>query len=122
MPTEQEKHRAVLASRGRVTMFSPPLSSPRGNNVHVPPSKTAPTKPENPTGRTGLHTGQPYHGQSLEAASILSHPRLQQVTGLHPRKVSWWKGAHPPRDELARLQWVMNLPDTYPVKRPKGNF
>ncbi|KAI1481427.1 hypothetical protein F4774DRAFT_50348 [Daldinia eschscholtzii] len=126
MPTEQEKRRAALASRGRVPMFPPPPSSPRGNGKSASPSKTASksmsTTRESLSGRTGSAPGQPQHAQPLEAASILSHPRLQQVTGLHPRKLAWWKGVHPPRDELERLQWVMSLPDAYPVKRPKGNF
>ncbi|KAK6955672.1 hypothetical protein Daesc_003315 [Daldinia eschscholtzii] len=127
MPTEQEKRRAALASKGLIPMFPPPPpSSSRGNGVRASPSKTAsksmPTTRESSAGRTGSPAGQPQYGQPLEAASILSHPRLQQVTGLHPRKLAWWKGVHPPRDELERLQWVMSLPDAYPVKRPKGNF
>ncbi|KAI1471691.1 uncharacterized protein F4812DRAFT_188709 [Daldinia caldariorum] len=126
MPTEQEKRRAALASRGRVPMFPPPPASPRGNGAQASPStsasKTTPKTSETRSGRTGSPTGQLQHGQPLEAASILSHPRLQQVTGLHPRKLGWWKGVHPPRDELERLKWVMSLPDTYPIKRPKGNF
>ncbi|KAI1506757.1 hypothetical protein F5X99DRAFT_404115 [Biscogniauxia marginata] len=61
-------------------------------------------------------------GPALTAKDILSHPRLQQATGMLPRKLRWWQGVEPPRDELVRLAWVMSLPDTYPRKKPKGNF
>ncbi|KAI1802351.1 hypothetical protein F4811DRAFT_405344 [Daldinia bambusicola] len=126
MLTEQEKRRAALASRGRAPVFSPPPASSRSNGAHASSSKTAskttPKTPETRSGKTSSPTGHLHHGPPLEAASILSNPRLQQVTGLHPRRLGWWKGVHPPRDELQRLQWVMSLPDTYPIKRPKGNF
>ncbi|KAI1206151.1 uncharacterized protein F4807DRAFT_239264 [Annulohypoxylon truncatum] len=106
-------------------------SSPRAkSNSQTPkPGKTIPapapaTKPGTQKGRISYDSmpKNQHPTRPLEAAAILSNPRLRQVTGLHPRKASWWKGVHPPMDELIRLQWVMSLPDAYPVKRPKGNF
>ncbi|KAI8958191.1 hypothetical protein F5Y11DRAFT_51319 [Daldinia sp. FL1419] len=122
MPTEQEEPRAMLASRGQAPRFSALPKPPTGNGAKAPRSKTASVKPENRGGRTSLPNGQSHRARPLEPEAILSNPRLQQVTGLHPRKVSWWKAVHPPIDELARLQWAMSLPDAYPAKRPKGNY
>ncbi|KAI2602627.1 hypothetical protein GGR54DRAFT_491063 [Hypoxylon sp. NC1633] len=96
---------------------------------HKPTAAPTTTKPAKPSrepshgskSQSEQHRSQ-HRGQPLEAASILNNPRLQQVTGLHPRKLSSWAGVRPPIDELARLQWAMSLPDVYPVKRPRGNF
>jgi hypothetical protein len=59
---------------------------------------------------------------ALEAKDILKHPRLQQVTGLLPGKVNLWSDRELPPDELYRLAWAMTLPETFPSKRPRGNF
>ncbi|KAI0593806.1 hypothetical protein F4775DRAFT_596873 [Biscogniauxia sp. FL1348] len=77
------------------------------------------------TAATTKHQPKPVlqtEGPDLEACNILSHPRLQQATGMLPRKLGWWEGVEPPHDELMRLQWTMSLPDTYPQKKPRGNF
>ncbi|KAI1381247.1 hypothetical protein F4677DRAFT_440461 [Hypoxylon crocopeplum] len=139
MPTEQGERRAAPAPAPASKAQPPRLSYSSANHrngVQAQPRKTAAAtataaKPGKQTGksgheavsRKGRHPGHPsYPGRPLEAAAILSNPRLQQVTGLHPRRVSWWSGIRPPIDELSRLQWAMGIPDTYPVKRPKGNF
>ncbi|KAI3319158.1 hypothetical protein HD806DRAFT_295379 [Xylariaceae sp. AK1471] len=59
---------------------------------------------------------------ALKARDILKHPRLQQVTGLLPGKASLWGDKELPPDELYRLAWAMTLPETFPSKRPRGNF
>ncbi|KAI1457920.1 hypothetical protein F4805DRAFT_160432 [Annulohypoxylon moriforme] len=116
-------------SHGQVpTSPSFPNSSRGKSSLQTPkPGKTVPTpapKPGTQKGRS-THDSIPktqHPSRPLEAASILNNPRLQQVTGMHPRKASWWNGMHLPIDELIRLQWAMNLPDVYPVKRPRGNL
>ncbi|KAI0112770.1 hypothetical protein F4776DRAFT_339939 [Hypoxylon sp. NC0597] len=111
----------VLTSRLPSTSSSAPRGKP---SAQMKSSQTAGTKPVKQSGRISyddIPKGQP-HGRPLEAAAILNNPRLQQVTGVHPRKLSSYSGVQPSRDELMRLQWVMSLPDPYPVKRPKGNF
>ncbi|KAI0843616.1 hypothetical protein F5Y06DRAFT_7588 [Hypoxylon sp. FL0890] len=127
MTTDQEKRKLSAALNGLTYgRSSPSSSSSRGKtSAQVKTGQIATTtNPGKQSGRTSYDSasrGQ-LSGRPLEAASILNNPRLQQVTGLHPRKLSWYSGLQPPRDELMRLRWVMNLPDPYPVKRPKGNF
>ncbi|OTA53327.1 hypothetical protein K449DRAFT_221387 [Hypoxylon sp. EC38] len=126
MSTEQRKSKPPPASNALTSrLSSSSSSSSRGKtSPQVKSSQTAGTKQSRQSGRIsydnipkGQHPGRP-----LEAAAILNDPRLKQVTGVHPRKLSSYSGLQPSRDELMRLQWVMNLPDPYPVKRPKGNF
>ncbi|KAI0425621.1 hypothetical protein F5Y09DRAFT_95381 [Xylaria sp. FL1042] len=58
----------------------------------------------------------------LRTRDILSCPRLQQVTGLLPRKVDLWADRELPPDELYRLAWAMALPEQFPMKRPRGEI
>ncbi|KAI1400722.1 hypothetical protein F4819DRAFT_359960 [Hypoxylon fuscum] len=133
MTIEQMKRRAGQPSDAKMPSSSSSCrpSTSSGSKTSTPaqsrnPTTMATTKLGQSWNRSTCHTysapGRQQHGRPLEAAAILNNPRLQQVTGLHPRKASWWNGMQPPRDELARLQWVMSLPDLYPVKRPRGNF
>ncbi|KAI1412315.1 hypothetical protein F5Y13DRAFT_45961 [Hypoxylon sp. FL1857] len=129
MMIEQAKRKPPPpASNGLTSRLSPSSSSSKGKtSAQVKTNQTAAATTSKSGGRSGRisYDSMPkgtHCGRPLEAASILNNPRLQQVTGLHPRKLSWYSGLQPSRDELMRLQWVMNLPDPYPVKRPKGNF
>ncbi|KAI1337538.1 hypothetical protein F5Y15DRAFT_147429 [Xylariaceae sp. FL0016] len=90
----------------------------------APTIATAKPKARPPTheGKPGSKAGKLQSGGALDARAILSNPRLQQVTGFLPRKTGLFDKLEPPIDELARLQWVMSLPDTFPAKRPRGNF
>ncbi|OTA88618.1 hypothetical protein M434DRAFT_122708 [Hypoxylon sp. CO27-5] len=126
MTTEQGKRKPPPASNALTSRLSSssPSSPRRKTSPQVKSDQTAGTKQSRQSGRISYdnipkvqHAGRP-----LEAAAILNDPRLKQVTGVHPRKLSSYSGLQPSRDELMRLQWVMNLPDPYPVKRPKGNF
>ncbi|KAI5917975.1 hypothetical protein F4810DRAFT_610024 [Camillea tinctor] len=92
-----------------------PTSSSSSSRTHTTATKPTNTAPA-PKNQTPLQAG------GLEVRDILSHPRLQQATGMLPRKVGWWEGLELSRDELSRLQWAMSLPDVYPRKKPKGNF
>ncbi|KAI2467460.1 hypothetical protein F4781DRAFT_308811 [Annulohypoxylon bovei var. microspora] len=125
----QEKRKAKPIFYGQAPRLSSSSSSSSSKGKHSPqlpkPEKTiAAPKPDGHKGRRSYESipRSQHYGRPLEIASLLNNPRLQQVTGLHPRRTSWWNGTQPPIDELARLQWVMSLPDTYPGKRPKGNF
>ncbi|KAI4866556.1 hypothetical protein F4820DRAFT_245779 [Hypoxylon rubiginosum] len=125
MPTiQQAKRKAAQPSKAQVTSSRPSFSGSK-SSTPAQSHKSITTATKSVQTRSSSHistSGQPQHSRPLEAAAILSNPRLRQVTGLHPRKASWWNGLQPPADELARLQWVMSLPDVYPVKRPKGNY
>ncbi|KAI1139901.1 hypothetical protein F5Y05DRAFT_335454 [Hypoxylon sp. FL0543] len=125
--TEQAKHKPPPALNGLTSRrTSPPSSLSRGKtSAQVKTSqmatRTNPGKRSGSISHDSASMGQ-HCGRPLEAASILNNPRLQQVTGLHPSKLSRYNSLQPSRDELMRLRWVMSLPDPYPVKRPKGNF
>ncbi|KAI0901366.1 hypothetical protein F4806DRAFT_191457 [Annulohypoxylon nitens] len=129
----QKKHTMKQTTPSQTSRSLPSSSAPRGksNPQALKSGKTIPTPTPTPAPKPGSHRiwssydsipKNQYPGRPLEAASILNNPRLQQVTGLLPRKAARWNGMRPPIDELIRLQWVMSLPDQYPVKRPKGNF
>ncbi|XXG97451.1 hypothetical protein Hte_003752 [Hypoxylon texense] len=119
MPTiPQAKRKTAQPSKPQILIPRPSVS---GSKPSAPAQSRKPTT----TATSSHHTStseQPHHSRPLSAAAILSNPRLRQVTGLHPRKAMWWNGLQPPPEELARLQWALNLPDAYPVKRPKGNY
>ncbi|KAI1780746.1 hypothetical protein F4818DRAFT_15297 [Hypoxylon cercidicola] len=125
MPTiQQAKWKAAQPSKVRTPSSK---ASSSGSKPSAPAQSHRPITTATKSGQTRINNHKSTSGQSqgsrpLEAAAILSNPRLRQVTGLHPRKASWWNGLQPPSEELARLQWVMSLPDVYPIKRPKGNF
>ncbi|KAI0517238.1 hypothetical protein F5B22DRAFT_114815 [Xylaria bambusicola] len=57
---------------------------------------------------------------ALRTRDILRSPRLQQVTGILPRKADLWADRELPPDELYRLAWAMRLPEPFPAKRPRG--
>lgn len=71
--------------------------------------------------RTGL-SDQKHPLPAMRTNDILKHPRLREVTGLLPRKLSHLRDVEIPPDELYRLRWAMNLPEPFPSKRPRGNF
>ncbi|KAI1091174.1 hypothetical protein F5B19DRAFT_286811 [Rostrohypoxylon terebratum] len=124
-PTAQAQARRSLPSssapRGKGSSQTPPAKPGKTVSTPIPTSAPKPGPHRSRSSYDSIPKNQ-YPGRPLEAASILSNPRLQQVTGLLPRKAARWNGMRPPIDELIRLQWVMSLPDQYPVKRPKGNF
>ncbi|KAI0102482.1 hypothetical protein GGR51DRAFT_562655 [Nemania sp. FL0031] len=76
------------------------------------------------------HSQRPASGPSdqkkpprpLRTRDILKNPRLQEVTGLLPRKLNLLGDVEIPPDELYRLAWAMTLPEPFPSKRPRGNF
>ncbi|KAI0385537.1 hypothetical protein F5Y04DRAFT_187354 [Hypomontagnella monticulosa] len=123
MAPEQGKRKTAQSSNIRITKdSSTSSSSSKGKDgVQAEPRRGAASRLKLVDSYNSIPKEQ-RHGRPLEAANILTHPRLQQATGLHPRKLSWWSGLRPPKDELIRLQWAMSLPDRYPAKRPKGNF
>ncbi|KAI1632286.1 hypothetical protein F4809DRAFT_105368 [Biscogniauxia mediterranea] len=116
----------------RATHASSPAPSPAAHHHHHPHSPNGNSSsssstdnrahPTPATSKPQLKSALQAGGPALEAFDILSHPRLQEATGMLPRKVGWWEGVEPPRDELRRLRWAMSLPDAYPRKKPKGNF
>ncbi|KAI1426347.1 hypothetical protein F5Y12DRAFT_713343 [Xylaria sp. FL1777] len=59
---------------------------------------------------------------ALRTRDIIKSPRLQQVTGLLPRKVDLWADRVLPPEELYRLAWAMALPEPFPTKRPRGEI
>ncbi|KAI1759055.1 hypothetical protein GGR53DRAFT_180061 [Hypoxylon sp. FL1150] len=127
MPTIQQAKRKTAQPSKVQTLNTRPPSSASKPSAPVPaqsqkPITTATRSSQTRSDGLGSTSAQAQCSRPLEAATILSNPRLRQVTGLHPRKAMWWTGVQPPLDELARLQWVMSLPDAYPVKRPKGNL
>ncbi|KAI0880107.1 uncharacterized protein GGS22DRAFT_99870 [Annulohypoxylon maeteangense] len=108
-------------SSGTSRQKSNPQTPKPGKTIPAPAPKLSTQRGRNPSSYNTIPQHQ-HHARPLEPASILSNPRLRQVTGMHPRKACWWNGMHLPKDELIRLQWAMTLPDVYPAKRPKGNF
>ncbi|KAI2624598.1 hypothetical protein GGS26DRAFT_204644 [Hypomontagnella submonticulosa] len=124
MAPEQGKRKTTQSSnvRGTKSSSTPPSSASKGQGGVQAESRKGAMSTLKPVDSNNSVPKEQYHGRPLEAASILTHPRLQQATGLHPRKLSWWRGVRPPKDELIRLQWAMSLPDRYPAKRPRGNF
>ncbi|KAI1132600.1 hypothetical protein F5Y10DRAFT_197449 [Nemania abortiva] len=65
---------------------------------------------------------QKQSSRPLRTKDILKSPRLQEVTGLLPRKLNLLGDVEIPPDELYRLAWAMTLPEPFPSKRPRGNF
>ncbi|KAI1084892.1 hypothetical protein F5B20DRAFT_224370 [Whalleya microplaca] len=127
MAIEQSKRRAVPTPPSHPSHASSHASSSKtseGKRQQRPQShKTTATTTKTQSSQNSREAvpGKQPHG-ALDAAAILNNPRLRQVTGLQTRKSGWWSNVKPPKEELARLQWVMSLPDTYPTKRPKGNY
>ncbi|OTA98793.1 hypothetical protein M426DRAFT_17064 [Hypoxylon sp. CI-4A] len=129
MPLELKKRKTASTSKPQTPRFPPSSPSstraPEGNeSTQAKQSQTyAATQPSNQNDARGHTSASSSSQRPLEAAAILGNPRLREVTGLHPRKElpSWWSGMEPSQEELAQLQWALNLPDVFPVKRPRGN-
>ncbi|KAI6093037.1 hypothetical protein F4821DRAFT_253784 [Hypoxylon rubiginosum] len=118
--TAQPSRAQIQTPNARPSSASKPSAPAQSHKPITTATRSAPTRSSSHNNTSAQAQAQ--NGRPLEAAAILSNPRLRQVTGLHPRKATWWNGVQPPLDELARLQWVMSLPDVYPVKRPKGHL
>ncbi|KAI0147135.1 hypothetical protein GGR57DRAFT_267024 [Xylariaceae sp. FL1272] len=101
--SQMNSHSQVSQSKNRRSRSNPTTSN--GSN-HKPPTPKKPS-PQPP---------------KLKAKDVLKNPRVQQVTGLLPAKVSLWNDRELPPAELYRLAWAVTLPEPFPRKRPRGNF
>ena len=63
-------------------------------------------------------TTQRREAQKPNYRSILHDPRLQQVTGVLPRKMSTWDRKEIPADDVALLYRAITMQDYY-VRRPR---
>ncbi|KAI8955789.1 hypothetical protein F4801DRAFT_175938 [Xylaria longipes] len=146
MPILKEPHQSRASSSSPSTSLSPsaktgsartPVHSPRSSQRRGDQPLTQPSRLRyedaeylrrtllTESQRRSHHSGSRPSTQQqalpgLRTVDILNNPRLQQVTGLLPRKVDTWSDRVLPPDELYRLAWAMALPEPFPSKRPQG--
>ncbi|KAI0911720.1 hypothetical protein F4823DRAFT_270477 [Ustulina deusta] len=102
------------------SLVRPPRSQ-RENAERI--SRASPTESQQPSHcLRSAPRNQQQTFRALRTRDIITNPRLQQVTGILPRKVDLWADRELPPEELYRLAWAMRLPEPFPAKRPRGEI
>lgn len=100
------------------------LSRSGGHRVSSSDKAAVPHRGSGPSSSSrSAPSRQPSHAHTpkLDTRAILSDPRLPQVTGILPHKISTWDGKKPPpADELALLRWTMSLEETFYPQHAAG--